>query len=484
MGRPERQQLRQRRRPREGTGAAQPAHAPPRTLESVVLRLQSELGNAAAARLLARQPVKAEPAEPPITRTGVTGAQDWFDRAHAHYQAGRYEKAMHAYREAYRLYPVNSFLYNVGACLEQLGRKGEAADMYERYLNEMPKGQSDPKEPKIREHIKQLRGQAPTTAPTQQQPAAPAAPAQQPITATGLKGAQEWFDRAYAHFQAKEYEQALNGFLEAYRLYPVNGFLYNAGTCLIMLGRKAEGADMYERYLDEMPQGQSDPKEAKIKAYINKLRSEADVAPITETGKDGAKRWFDRGQLAFLAGDYWKALESFKQAYGLFAMPEFVYNQGTSLEKLGRPAAAANAFEHYLVIAPNAKDSKETIELIKKLRAEAAKETIVDPWADESAAPAVTATGLPGAQGWYDRGRVAYALGDFKRAYDFFVRAYDAQPFPDFVYNQAASLQRHGNIEGAIQAYERYLLLKPKADDAEQVRRMIKRLREGELKKP
>ena len=157
-GPPERQQLRKRRRPRDGTGAAQPAQAPPPTLESVVLRLQSELGNAAAARLLARQPVKAEPAEPPITRMGVTGAQDWFDRAHAHYQAGRYEKAMHAYREAYRLYPVNSFLYNVGACLEQLGRKGEAADMYERYLNEMPKGQSDPKEPKIREHIKTLRG--------------------------------------------------------------------------------------------------------------------------------------------------------------------------------------------------------------------------------------------------------------------------------------------------------------------------------------
>ena len=92
MGRPERQQLRKRRRPREGTGAAQPAQAPPRTLESVVLRLQSELGNAAAARWLAWQPVKAEPAEPPITRTGVTGAQDWFDRAHAHYQAASLQR--------------------------------------------------------------------------------------------------------------------------------------------------------------------------------------------------------------------------------------------------------------------------------------------------------------------------------------------------------------------------------------------------------
>jgi tetratricopeptide (TPR) repeat protein len=477
---------RERVRSERSVQERRPAEAPPRaerSRASVVLELQREVGNAAASRLLFRQPTTADK---PITKTGYEGAQEWFDRAYAHYQAKRYEQAYEAFMEAYKLYPkANGFLYNAAASLELLGRNPEAADLYERYLKEMPPGVSDTSAPKIREKIERLRGQGTAApAPTTPAPQAPAQPAEQPITATGIKGAQEWFDRAYAHYQAKRYEQAYEGFMAAYRLYQANGFLYNAASSLVGAGRKAEAADLYERYLDEMPRGISDPKEPQIRAYINKLRSEADVGPIAETGKDGAKRWFERGQKAYLAGDYWKALESFKQAHGLFPMPDFVYNQGSSLEKLGRPMAAANAYEHYLLLAPDAKDKQQTIERIKKLREQASKEKIVDPWADEAAAPPVKETGLPGAQAWFDRGQIAYHVGDFKRAYDCFVRAYDEKPFPDFVYNQAASLQRLGNVDGAIQAYERYLVLAPKASDAERVRKVIKLLRERAAQQP
>jgi hypothetical protein len=66
------------------------------------------------------------------------------------------------------------------------------------------------------------------------------------------------------------------------------------------------------------------------------------------------------------------------------------------------------------------------------------------------------------------------------------VHAYDLKPFPAFVYNQAASLDLLGNADGAVQAYERYLALDPKAKDTEKVRRRIQRLREGpiDIKKP
>jgi tetratricopeptide (TPR) repeat protein len=249
----------------------------------------------------------------------------------------------------------------------------------------------------------------------------------------------------------------------------------------------ASDADKVKKAIQKL-RGQAPPKAAEPEHGEPEHKAEAEE-PITATGREGAHAWFDRAQEAFLAKDYIKAAKAFKQAYLLKPTPEFIFDEGAALEKAGRPEAAANAFEHYLVLAPGAEDAKETIERIKKLRGEAAeKDALMDPSAEESAAPAVTATGKQGALQWFDRGRVAYALGDYKRAYDDFVNAYDLAPQPEIVYNQAACLDRMGNADAAVQAYERYLALVPKASDAEKIRKRIKRLRSGaagtELRKP
>src|SRR5439155_258530 len=195
---------------------------------NVVLQLQADTGNAAVARLLARQPKKAEspgpitspsqldkPAEgeePPVTKTGVEGAQDWFDRGYAHYQAGRFEKALHAFEEAYRLYPQANFLYNEAACLERLGRKDEAADMYGRYLAGNPTATDVEK---VKKHIAKLRGQPP-------KPAEPATEhkteGEAPITATGTEGATAWFDRGQEAYLAGNYLKAAEDFKQAFLL--------------------------------------------------------------------------------------------------------------------------------------------------------------------------------------------------------------------------------------------------------------------------
>jgi tetratricopeptide (TPR) repeat protein len=439
----------------------------PRSPETVTLRLQREVGNAAVTRLLARQPKpqQQKPGDPstkelPITATGVRGAQEWYDRATAHYQAGRYEQALKAYQESYRLHPVAGSLRNQAACLEQLGRNREAADLYERYLAELDKDTYDPNAPKLRERIRQLRGQ--TVKPT-----------------VGSGGAEDAFDRGWAHWQAGRHDEALKAFQEAYRKHSLPLYLYNQASVLVQMGRKGEAADLFERYLTELPKGAPAADADTIRKRIERLRAQAAPAeaPITEKGLAGARAWFDRGQEAFVAGDFHKALESFKEAHRLHSMPDFVFNQGTCLERLGREEAAANAFEHYLLLAPQAKDAQETKDRIRKLREKAAKQGIVDPWADESAAPAVTSAGRKGASEWFSRGALAFELGSYKRAYDCFVRANDLLPLPEFVYNQAASLDKLGNKDAAVQAYERYLLMAPKAKDAANVRKRIRFLR-------
>jgi tetratricopeptide (TPR) repeat protein len=207
--------------------------------------------------------------------------------------------------------------------------------------------------------------------------------------------------------------------------------------------------------------------------------------PVTATGKDGAMQWFDRAQQAFLAKNYVRAAECFRNAFALAPLPEFIYDEGSALEKGGHFPAAANAYEHYLILAPGAKEAKELIAKIKAWRQQAADpDALMDPEEDEAAAPEVTAAGTEGASQWYDRGSLAYRLGDFKHAYDCFVQAYDLKPSPDLVYNQAACLDMLGNTDAAVQAYERYLALAPKAKDFAKVRERITRLRDGDLKRP
>ena len=104
-------------------------------------------------------------------------------------------------------------------------------------------------------------------------------------------------------------------------------------------------------------------------------------------------------------------------------------------------------------------------------------DALIDPEDEASEMPAVASKGKQAAGEWFDRAQVAWKLGDFRRAYEGFVAAYDAAPFPDFVYNQAACLDMLRNADAAVQAYERYIALAPKAKDVPKVRKRIALLR-------
>jgi tetratricopeptide (TPR) repeat protein len=307
-----------------------------------------------------------------------------------------------------------------------------------------------------------------------------------PISAPGMTGAAQWNERGAAHMKAGRFEQALEAFAAAYELNPLSTFLYDQAECLERLGRTEEAAAMYERYLAAGPL-MADV--AKVRSRVRRLRGETvaegeddDAPPITAKGPAGARAWFDRGQAQYLAGRYTYAAASFRKAFELMELASFIYNEGSALEKGGHPAAAANAYEHYLLVDPAASDAQEVMAKIKRLRGQmpaAGPDSLLDPEDDAAAAPAVTATGRTGAREWFDRGTLAYRLGDFRRAYDCFVEAYDLNPHAYLVFNQASSLDQLGNADAAVQGYERYLALAPRARDRAAVHRRIKVLREG-----
>ena len=125
--------------------------------------------------------------------------------------------------------------------------------------------------------------------------------AQKPITAPGTVGMQQYNERAYEHFQAGRYEQAIADWAEAYKLRPISTFLRDQGEALERLRRSEDAAKMYEQYLANGP---LTADRLKYRSRIQQAPRRAASAPgedddepeIKAVGKEGAQAWFDRGQ--------------------------------------------------------------------------------------------------------------------------------------------------------------------------------------------
>ena len=181
------------------------------------------------------------------------------------------------------------------------------------------------------------------------------------------------------------------------------------------------------------------------------------TAKATSTGMDEARKHFEKGEAAFQAGKYHEALESFNKADELYPHPDFKYNQGACLEKLGKRELAASKYEAYLAEKPNAPDAAKVRTQITKLHEDASK-------ASESA---------------FDKGKAAYDAGNYKEAAAAFSEAYEHKPKPDLLYNIGASYQKAGDTKQAIKHYQLYLNMHPDAKDAERVRGHIQKLQKS-----
>lgn len=73
----------------------------------------------------------------------------------------------------------------------------------------------------------------------------------------------------------------------------------------------------------------------------------------------------------------------------------------------------------------------------------------------------------------FDRGQKFFALGKFEEALDQYQQAYDAKPFPDFLFNIGQCHRNLKNYDAAIFSFKKYLKLAPDADNRDQVEEYI-----------
>jgi tetratricopeptide (TPR) repeat protein len=117
--------------------------------------------------------------------------------------------------------------------------------------------------------------------------------------ADALKKAQTSFDKAQLDYLQGKYDDAAQGFIDAFAARPFPQFLYNAGASFHMKGKKTSDPDAYQKavdayrqYLEKDPQA---PDKAKVEKAIGVLEAEIKrlkeqpATPTTGTGTGSAE---------------------------------------------------------------------------------------------------------------------------------------------------------------------------------------------------
>jgi iron complex outermembrane receptor protein len=78
-------------------------------------------------------------AAPAIAEDNRSAARERFVEGRSEFDAGRFERALELFKEAYALAPHPDLLFNIARCHEELHRWHDARDAYDRYLAVNPK---------------------------------------------------------------------------------------------------------------------------------------------------------------------------------------------------------------------------------------------------------------------------------------------------------------------------------------------------------
>src|SRR5687767_4485926 len=75
------------------------------------------------------------------------------------------------------------------------------------------------------------------------------------VHAQDKKAAEKAFLEAQKHYDAGQFKEAVQGFLTAYQLLPVNPLLFNIGQAYRLTGEPEKALSYYEKYVAFEPNG-------------------------------------------------------------------------------------------------------------------------------------------------------------------------------------------------------------------------------------
>jgi tetratricopeptide (TPR) repeat protein len=171
-------------------------------------------------------------------------------------------------------------------------------------------------------------------------------------------------NKAQAHMDLFEYEQAADAFREAYRLSNDPAFLVKTAEAERRTGDCAEAKDLYGQYLQKVPQA--------VDAASVKARLEEAKGCETKAGSKigDVRRYYKEGVTHYDLAEYAEAVKSFKEAYRLSQDSAYLFNIAQSYRMAKNCREAMRFYQRVLAVDPDAHGGKAKLEArIDEMRA-------------------------------------------------------------------------------------------------------------------
>lgn len=186
--------------------------------------------------------------------------------------------------------------------------------------------------------------------------------------------------------------------------------------------------------------------------------------------KAQAQQLMDEGNKLLQAKKYDAAIARFQEGFALYPSEKFMLNIAAALRDSGRFAEAALAYERYL-IDPQAPRADEARQMLADVRARLGGREI-------------TAADIAEAKRLVGEGAKAFTEGRIEDAFKAWQAAYELNPIPTQLFDQAVCMQRLGANYSAARLFHAYAAADPKPKDADAVKARGDMLLERARKEP
>lgn len=214
---------------------------------------------------------RARGQSPPIISVGQAeykAAEKLYEKGRTMFKLKKMRQALVFFKRAYEMAPLPGFLFNIGQCYRFLNDVKQALFFYRQYVRDNP---GTPDSIFVEKIISRLESKLRSQSRQRQK-------------------ARALYEEGRKQLNLRQFPQALELFKQAYKTFPLPGYLFNLAEAHRGMGQWSEAIGFYRNYLKENPSGpQSKQVEQLIATCEKELRRKSRQDRLNLSLKDSTK---------------------------------------------------------------------------------------------------------------------------------------------------------------------------------------------------